>query len=759
MQIIKADNCGFCFGVNRALEKAYSVANEKNVFTLGELIHNSDVVDDLEKKGIKAIDNINDIGDGSTVIIRSHGIGKDIYAKLSEKNLKIVDATCPFVDKIHKIVEENYSKGKKIIIIGEEKHPEVIGTNGWCDYSAIILNKPLEMPLCDNVEYCVVCQTTFSLELYEKIAESIRNNAKLVEIFSTICYTTIERQKQAQSLSKECDAVFVIGGKHSSNTNKLFEICRQNCSKTFIIENVPDIPSGLANTINKLGITAGASTPYALIEEVVKVMSDSQVKSEQTLNEETVIDNADKTEVTKVVKSPKKSAKVDTMADLMANLDNNSVEIKTNKKLIVNVIKADENGIFVDIGGKKDGFIEKSEATIDENDYNPDNYKVGDKIEAIVIENKNKDKTYITLSKKRADLRVIEQKECEEILKGGEFTVEIEKAVKGGLLSKLGPYTIFVPASQIKIGYVSDLEKYVGKKLRLKMLPEKEKPEVEGEEAVAEEAPKAFGKRIVASQKLILEEERQLKEDKFWSQMVVGTVVSGKVKRFTEFGAFVNVFGHDCLAHISDLSWYKIAEPSEVLELNETYDFVILKADRENNRVSLGFKQLQKKPYELAYEKYPVDSVVKGKVERLFTYGAFVSIDKGVDGLVPVSEISHEWVKDASTALNVGDEIEAKIINFEGTKITLSIKALLPEPEISSYNEEVEEEDAEGDAKAEKRTPKAQKSFERKAPAPKKTKLKKNDEDDIRQWTSDDGNATLGDLLKGLNIEFSEEEK
>ncbi|MEG1609534.1 MAG: S1 RNA-binding domain-containing protein, partial [Clostridia bacterium] len=309
------------------------------------------------------------------------------------------------------------------------------------------------------------------------------------------------------------------------------------------------------------------------------------------------------------------------------------------------IIGADEEGITINFGGKKDGFIEKSEAELDGVEYNPANYTAGMTISAIVIANdaNAKKNDCITFSKKAVDKRAKEAKVSEELLKGNEFKATISEVVKGGLTTKIGPYNIFVPASQIKIGYVTDedLKKYVGKTLRLRVIKGKK----ENEETEIEIKK---NKTVIASQRIILEEEKSKKEDALWSNLQVDSVVSGKVKRFAEFGAFVSVNGFDCLAHISDLSHYSVKHPSEVLELNKTYDFKVLKADRDTQKVSLGYKQLQKKPYEVAFEKYPVGSIVNGSVRSVFPYGAFVLIERDVDGLVPVSEIAHNYTKDAT---------------------------------------------------------------------------------------------------------------
>ena len=729
MEIEVAKNAGFCFGVKRAVETAEKLAktNDK-IYTYGHLIHNDYVINKLSEMGVTSIDNFDNLQEGDVVIIRSHGTTKDTFDLLKSKKVKVVDATCPFVNKIHKIVEEHYISGYNIIIFGEKSHPEIIGINGWCNNSAVILDDYDEKYFDPDKKICVVFQTTFPYEKFQKIEKKIANSNNLVVFFNTICYTTINRQEEINSMSKTADFVFVIGDKKSSNTNKLINISKQNNPNTFLIETPIDAMSirNKMKSNSKLVITAGASTPYELIKEVVANMSDTQEQKNLT---------------TDAIEEATHQDEAITMDDVMESV---MTEYKEGKKVKATVISANEEGICVNIGAKKDGFIEASEAELDQ-EYNPANYKEGDEVEAIII--KAKDTSRVALSKKKVDAIKKNDEEVEKILNGEEFTLIPTKATKGGLLGKIGSYSVFIPASQIRLGFVKEeeLEKYVGKKLRLVQLPKKD-----GEEK------KGNSKTIKASQKIILEKEKAEKEEAFWSSMVVGEVVTGKVKRFAEFGAFVNVKGYDCLAHISDLSWSKIEKPGDVLKLNETYEFLILKVDRENNRVSLGYKQLQKKPYEIAAEMYPVGSVIKGTVERIFPFGAFVKIADGVDGLVHVSQISHEWIKDANDALKVGQEVEAKVISFEDNKITLSIKELLPEPEkVEEVISEVEVEPVEKVEK--KRAPRQSKmNFDVNFEKPKKAK--KEVKEEATEWKSDNGFTSLGDLLKGLNLDLSDDE-
>lgn len=444
------------------------------------------------------------------------------------------------------------------------------------------------------------------------------------------------------------------------------------------------------------------------------------------------------------------------MAELMEATPNAGfVNYREGKRMRGKVISADQDGIHVAIGGKHDGFIPKEEASLDGN-YNPADYKKDDEIQAIIVK---VEKGTVTLSKKQIDAVLAEEAEAERALSASEFSLVMTEVVKGGLRGKLGKYTVFVPASQIRIGYVNNLEDYKGKTLRLTLMPQKEKDAPEGAEGeAAEEKPAKRSRYLFASQRIILEREKQAKEDEFWNSIHVNDIVTGKVKRFTAFGAFVSVKGFDCLAHISELSWNKITDASTVLKIGESYDFVVLKMDRETGKISLGYKQLQKKPYEVAAEKFPVGTVIKGKVERIFPYGAFVSIDDGVDGLVHVSQISHNWIKDANEALTVGQEVEAKIIGFDDNRITLSIKELLPAPE-EAPAKEGEAVEATEEEKAAKRAQRAKKFEQKSSDGEGKRErrgAKKETSSEPKEWVTGTSNATLGDLFKGLDIKLDD---
>lgn len=761
MKITVAKNAGFCSGVRNAVDKALSLAAEKGkIYTVGALIHNEGVISYLEERGVHAVslDEARQLPAGSVALIRAHGIPLADEEYMRSRGIEVYDATCPVVKRIHKIVAERAAAGDAVVIVGDRNHDEVAGTAGYAGDDVRVVSDTEELTLGEK-PVTLVFQTTILADKFREISDFVeksqKNGEKTVGIFNTICYTTLSRQDEARELACTHDAVLVLGSRSSANTRRLFQVASEVNPNTFFVQSLSELPLNQLKHFESISIVAGASTPPWLIQEVTKLMSETQnnaveqnaaaaeeVKKEATLQEETAVTPAQEKELT--------------MEDVVASTRSvGFVNYKVGKRIKGSVIRADENGIYVTIGGKKDGFIDKADASAN-NDYNPADYKAGDPIEASIIAS---NKEYVALSKKEIDILRAEDEQAEKALNSGEFSLKMTEVVKGGLRGRMGQYTVFVPASQIRMGYVKNLEDYKDKVLRLTLMPPKEKEAAEGEEAAASDKPAKKSRYLFASQRIILEREKQEKEDNFWNNIHVHDIVVGKVKRFTQFGAFVNVRGFDCLAHISELSWNKITDPSTVLKIGESYDFVVLKMDRETGRISLGYKQLQKKPYELAAEQYPVGSVIKGKVERIFPYGAFISIADGVDGLVHVSQISHNWIKDAGEALKVGDEVEAKIIGFEDNRITLSIKELLPAPEATEAAAAESAETAEGEEKPVKRVSRVKK-FEQKladSEEKKERRSKKETSNEPKEWVSGSSSATLGDLFKNLNLQLDEE--
>lgn len=652
MKILLPREIGFCNGVSSAVNKALSVCGK--AYCLGQIVHNAGVSDRLAEKGITVVDRIEDVPEGSTLIIRAHGVGKRVYDVARERRLTLVDATCPSVKAIQRKARDYYERGYRIVLVGDARHPEIQGINGWCDNSAVIFDGKSKLTLdgCDKA--LIMFQTTFDNRLFEKSLQNISTDrVKTLEIFNTICYTTLQRQYYAQKLSAECDLAVVVGDSNSSNTRRLYEIASQNC-KTVLTDG-SDCDIDLLNCKN-VCLISGASTPTELIKGVLKRMMEN---AKDTVSVETV-----ESEVT--VAEPQMGKDEAMLAKAVSEMKEGH-RYKLGQKVKCRIVLISDDGVYVSIpSSKKEGFIPNEELAMD-GDFKAAKAELNADatLECAVI---SVDKG-ITLSKKVIDERYKDDALVAGIKEGQEFNCLMTRVGKECLTGKLGSYTVIVHASQIKIGYVKNLDAYLGKTLRLV---------VSGPDKVDD------NKRVIfASQKTILLAEKKAKEDEFWNNIEVGEIVEGKVLRFASFGAFVSVRGFDCLAHTSDLAWEHVKGPQDVLEIGNTYEFVVLALDREKNRVSLGYKQLQPEPWQLAEEKFPIGAVVTGKVARIMPFGAFVELDKNIDGLLHVSNVSWEWLDDINKALKVGDEIEVQIMEFdaENKRITLSRKALLPRPE------------------------------------------------------------------------------
>lgn len=703
MNVFIAKSGGFCKGVKSAVDTAMSVPSE-NTYILGELIHNKLVTDGIAERGIKTVSCVGEVPDGASLIIRSHGAERKIFEECNRRNIKVIDCTCPFVKRTQNIVSRINVADKTLVIIGEKSHPEVLGILGWFDGEAVVINSPeaVEIAALSDKNPVIVSQTTFSEENFNKIIKNIAKVCKkTVEVFKTICYTTKERQREAEKLSSLCDAMLVIGGLNSSNTNKLYEICKRNCENVFRLADSAAFEADKIKKFKNVGIVLGASTPNTQTQEVLFKMDsiDTEVKA-TTVNE---------------------------MDEVVAQMDNGQSKLKRGQLVTAIISSASDEGVAVLLPFfKKEILLEKSEIECEE--YKKEDYaaKVGDEIELMVVSTNP-----VKLSQKIIAQLKEEEGTIQAISDGEEFSVVCSGFNKGGLISTMGTYSVFVPAKEIRMGYVKELEKYVGKKLRLKALEIKKSDRK---------------KEIIASQRVILEEEKSARdaakaerEAEFFANVHVNDVVEGKVERVTNFGAFVSVNGFDCLAHISDLSWSGVKNVTDVLEIGKKYEFIVLKVDEENKKVSIGYKQLQPQPWDLVAEKYTAGDTVHGKVVRIVPFGAFVEIENGVDGLVHVSQISHEWLENPTSVLNIGEEVDAKILVLDpaNKKMTLSIKALLPEPEVTKVRSRREDKEDKSD-RPKNRKPRAA--------------SKEREEDDFREWTEGGlGGASIAEMLQIKN--------
>lgn len=634
-EITVAKSAGFCFGVTRAVEMAYdAIAEKKPLYCYGQLIHNKTVTDDLAQKGLQVVENLEGLTEG-TLLIRSHGVGEDLYKQAKGQGLEILDGTCPFVKKIHDIVHEKKAQGLGIIIVGDGTHPEVIGINGWCDNSAVIVanaeeaqNKEIPTMPC----YAVVVQTTFRQEKFDKILQILQTRGIQMQVHQTICSATEKRQQEAETLSQKMDAMVVIGGKNSSNTQKLVEICAKNCRNTVHIETKCDLVLNNFKRGDRIGVTAGASTPPAIIKEVVVTMSEAL---------ENAVQNLEGSEET-------------TFAQM---LEESLVTLHTGdvvKGIVISVSDTEE--VSVNLHYKSDGIIARGEFSSDPTVIPSKTVQPGDEIEVFVVRVNDGDGN-VMLSRKRIEA----QKGMEEIEEAynnkAVVTGQVTQVVKGGLIAVVNGVNVFIPSSQVSNRFIEDLSVFNGQELEFNII---EMDRVK--------------RRIIGGRKALVEQEIAAKRAALFETIQAGTKATGTVSRLTDFGAFVDLGGVDGLIHISEMSWGRISNPREVLKEGQTVEVFVLDVDKEKGKISLSLKDADKNPWKLAAEKYSVGSVVEGKVVRMVPFGAFVELEAGVDGLVHISQIANKHVVKPEDELKVGETIKVKVleVNPDQKKISLS---------------------------------------------------------------------------------------
>ena len=684
MKITLAKHGGFCFGVQRALDKALEMEKQNlPASTFGPIIHNPLVVDMLEEKGIRSVDRIEDC-ETSHIIIRSHGVSPEIYQECEKYSLNVVDATCPYVRKIQNKARECKENSVKLIIIGEKLHPETIGINGWYGSDAMVINSVKEAEEIDKMQSaCVVAQTTTPQERFDDIIEILKGKVGDLEIFNSICSATKQRQKEAVSISENSDIVFVVGGKNSSNTRKLFNICKEHCSNVYHIETTKDIPKLNYREYDNLGIISGASTPEWIIKEVYYTMSDIEKVEQAEVTEETATEEAAEKAVTeesvpvednKSETAAEESAEESANASFMEDVEKSMVQIKSGMVVKGKVVSVNEDEVCVNIGYKADGLIKRKDFSNDESESPLDVVKEGDEIEVEVVRVRDEDGNVI-LSRKNIEARKNWKKLLDKIEEGGYFVGVGKQAIKGGLIAEIEGVRAFVPASHLDVRYVNDISEYVGKEMDLKIL------EVE-----------KHRRRVVASRKdFLMEKEKEAKSD-LWDQVEEGITVRGVVRRLTNFGAFVDIGGIDGLVHVTDLAWGRVEHPKDVVSINEEIDVVVLKVDKERERISLGYKQTKPKPWDTVDENYIIGSVVSGKVVRIVDFGAFIELEPGLDGLIHISQIADKRIEKVEDVLELGQTVEAKVLDVNATarRISLSIRELIAP---SEPKEEIEEDE------------------------------------------------------------------
>lgn len=675
-KIYLAETAGFCFGVNRAIELVNSLLDEgRKVCTLGPIIHNAQVVQELANRGVVIADTPDDVPPDNVLVIRSHGVPLSVYNELNERNIEIQDATCPFVAKIHSIVTNAAEKGDIILIAGDSEHPEVLGIKGHCNGVTYTFrdDSDLEDLLTEHSELkeksvSVVAQTTFNTEIWKKCLNIFKKDCTNATLFDTICNATQSRQREAAELSEKCDLMIIIGGVNSSNTAKLFHICSEKC-KSILIQTADELPEDDVRAAHNIGVTAGASTPANIIKEVLFKMSEIQ-------NNES-------------------------FADLLEESFKNS---NTNGKVVTGtVIRIDPTGAYVDVGRKQTGIVELKELTDDPNATTADLVKIGDELELIILKVNDQD-GYIYLSKKILESRKTMDKmiaaspkvttrrrrrdddEAEDVAENAAETTEevveeketvvfegtVVQVIKGGVLVACDGVTVFIPASQCMLKPKESLDSLLKKRVKFVII----------------EVIKGGRGRVIGSIKKLAEKE-------FWDSIEPGQTFTGVVKSLTSYGAFVNLGPVDGMIHKSELSWDKIKDPKEVLSIGDVVEVRVKDVKKDKKTISLGYKKAEDNPWEILKNSYPIGTVIQAKVVGTPNFGAFVNILPGLDGLIHISQLSLDRVEKPTDVVKVGDVVTAAITNvdFENKHVSLSIKEVLKaQAEAEAETDEVEEE-------------------------------------------------------------------
>ncbi len=675
-----AETAGFCFGVNRAVDMLYKmVADGEKVCTLGPIIHNPQVIDDLKSKGVDIIDDPCEADNDTTIVIRTHGVERCVKDKIKKAGNNFCDATCPFVKKIHKIVEENSDENTAVLIAGDKNHPEDKGIMSYSNGETFVFINSSELEnyaenndILSKKKIIVVAQTTFSIKEWENCLKKIKKHYTNAIIFDTICNATNDRQSEALQLSGECDAMIIVGGRQSSNTAKLKSVCEPNCP-TYLIETADELSQYDFSSFNCVGITAGASTPAGIIKEVLTTMSEILNEQEKEINETAV---QAQTEEVQVAAQPAKS--IDEM-DFSEALEESLKNMSTDQKVCGIVTAISPSEIQVDIGRKQTGYVPADEYSADPTADPMKELKVGDEINLIIMKTNDQEGT-IMLSKKRYDAqgawdKMIAAQEAEEILEG-----TVTDVIKGGIIVVANGVRVFVPASLATASRGDSLEDMLKTKVKFRVIDVNRQR-----------------RRAVGSIRAVLKDERKAKEEAFWAAAEEGQTYNGVVKSLTSYGAFVDIGGVDGMVHISELSWKRIKHPSDVLAVGQEISVYVKSLDKENKKISLGYKKAEDNPWEILRRDYPVDTVVESEIVGLTTFGAFATVIPGIDGLIHISQIANQHIKHPGDVLKAGDKVTAKItaIDFEKSRVSLSIRALLPEAEEVVAEAAVEEAPAE----------------------------------------------------------------
>ncbi len=687
-----AESAGFCFGVRRSVEKAEELLHDGPCLCFGMLIHNEDEILRLQRLGMRTVNSVEEVQAGERVLIRAHGVPPSVLQHLQERGAQITDATCPKVMFIHRIVEKASKEGRMILIIGMREHPEVEAIRARCISCAVLENAEEtekwldEHPEAAQIPISVVVQTTQTRTNFEQCADLIKKRCTNAEFSDTICFATSTRQEEAAALSQTCDAMLVIGGRHSANSLHLAEICRQSCENVQFIEKPEELDLSRLRGARTVGLTAGASTPAWIIKEVRNKMSDEiRVEEVQDVQEEAPVVETVEEAVEVIAEAPKAEPAAPAAEEKELSFDEMLEEtlktIYNGEKVSGTVVSITGTEVSVDLGAKYSGFIPTSEFT-DAGLKVEDAVKIGDIIEAIVVRVNDVEGTAM-LSKRRLDAakawtEVEEAVENNTILEG-----VVTEENKGGVVVNVNGVRVFVPASQTDLPREAEMSQLLHKPVRLR-ITEVNRPR----------------KRVVGSIRRVAQAERRERMEKLWGEMEVGKKYHGVVKSLTSYGAFVDIGGVDGMVHVSELSWGRIHQPSEVVKVGDELDVYVINFDREKRKISLGYKDPEANPWTMFKNRYSVGDTAEVRIVKLMSFGAFAEVLPGVDGLIHISQIADRRIEKPEDVLRVGDVVHAKItaIDEEKHKISLSIRALLNEAKnVPIVEEEVVEVEDNGE--------------------------------------------------------------
>ncbi len=706
MNVLAAENAGFCFGVDRAVKLAeQTLAEEGACWSLGELIHNRCVVARLAEKGMRTARSADEIPDGATVLIRAHGVPRTQIAVLEKKGCRIVDATCPKVSRIHKIVERAGQEGRQVVVFGEPGHPEVQGICGWRPGAAVVRDMDEFTRWAENervspqAPLTVVFQTTSNREISEQNINLVKKLYTNATFFDTICNATSIRQTEARQLAASCDAMVVVGGRHSANSVHLAEICRERCGRVQFVENASELDVQALTGCVSVGVTAGASTPSWIIKEVVSKMNEPEIKKEEPVAEDAapveeaapVVEEAPAVEeaapVAEEAAPAAEEAPAETGEKSFDQMLEDSIRTIHNGDTVVGTVAAiGATEITVDLPTKHSGYISVSEFTDDQPgvDIN-DLVKVGDEIQASVVRVNDVEGT-VQLSKRRLDAAknwtdVEASYEDGTVLEG-----KVSEENKGGVVINLKGIRVFVPASQTGLGREEPMSNLVGKTVRFRIT----------------EVNRAR-KRVVGSIRSVAARERKEKAEKVWAEIENGKVYQGVVKSMTSYGAFVDIGGVDGMVHVSEISWERIRKPEDVLSVGQEVEVYVINFDPEKRKISLGYRKAEDNPWLKFVNAYKVGDVANVRIVKMMPFGAFAEVVPGVDGLIHISQIANRRIGKPDDVLTVGEQVDAKItaIDEDKQKISLSIRALIePEPAPVRHSEHTERKEKAPEADA-----------------------------------------------------------